>query len=58
MAELARVVISGVGLTSPNGNDLAEYRENLLACKSGVQRFEIRYVGETLAGVCDFDTLR
>jgi 3-oxoacyl-[acyl-carrier-protein] synthase II len=53
-----RIVITGVGLTAPNGNDLAEYRAALLAGKSGVTKYEIRYVGETLAGVCKFDPLR
>lgn len=53
-----RIVITGVGLTAPNGNNLKEFRENLLIGKSGVQRFETRYVGEVLAGVCDFDALR
>src|SRR5207244_3632263 len=38
-----RVVITGVGLTSPNGNSLREYRESLLAGKSGVTKYEIRY---------------
>jgi len=58
LASLPRIVITGVGLTSPNGNDLAEYRANLLAGVSGVQPYEIRYVGETLAGICDFDATR
>ncbi len=58
MADLPRVVITGLGLTSPNGNSLAEYRANLLAGRSGVTDYEIRYVGKTLAGVCDFDPLR
>ena len=53
-----RVVITGIGLTAPNGNNLKEFRENLLAGKSGVQKFETRYLGEVLAGVCDFDTLK
>ena len=53
-----RVVITGIGLTAPNGNDFKEFRENLLAGRSGVQRYEIRYVGETLAGVCNFDVQR
>ncbi len=57
MVELARVVITGVGLTSPNGNSLDEYRKNLLAGVSGVSPYEIRYFGKTLAGVCDFDPL-
>lgn len=49
-----RVVMTAVGLTSPNGNDYEGYRESLLAGRSGVQPYEIRYVGETLAGICDF----
>ena len=58
MAELPRIVITGVGLTSPNGNSLEEYRANLLAGVSGVRRKEITHLGETLAGSCDFDVLR
>jgi len=58
MAELPRVVITGLGLTSPNGDDLAAYRKNLLAGVSGVEPYEIRHVGKTLAGVCHYDTGR
>ncbi|MEM9184925.1 MAG: beta-ketoacyl-[acyl-carrier-protein] synthase family protein [Planctomycetota bacterium] len=53
-----RIVITGIGLTSPNGNTLAEYRQALLEGRSGVRPYEIRYVGETFAGVCDFDELK
>ena len=53
-----RIVITGVGLTSPNGNNLKEFRESLLTGKSGVQKFETRFMGEVLAGVCDFDALK
>ena len=53
-----RIVITGIGLTAPNGNTLADYRAALLAGKSGVRKYDIRYVGETLAGVCDFDELK
>lgn len=53
-----RIVITGVGLTSPNGNTLAEYREALLAGRSGVSPYNIRYVGDTLAGVCNFNELK
>jgi 3-oxoacyl-[acyl-carrier-protein] synthase II len=53
-----RIVITGIGLTAPNGNTLAEYRAALLNGKSGVRKYEIRYVGATLAGVCDFDELK
>ena len=53
-----RIVITGVGLTAPNGNDWATFRESLLEKRSGVQPYEIRYFGKTLAGVCDFDVKR
>ncbi|MBT5903675.1 MAG: beta-ketoacyl-[acyl-carrier-protein] synthase family protein [Opitutaceae bacterium] len=53
-----RIVITGIGLTAPNGNSLAEYRQNLLNGVSGVQPFDVRYMGKSLAGVCDFDPLR
>lgn len=49
-----RIVMTGIGLTSPVGNDLPTLRANLLAGRSGVQNYEIRYVGKTLAGICDF----
>jgi 3-oxoacyl-[acyl-carrier-protein] synthase II len=53
-----RIVITGVGLASPNGSSLTEYRAALLAGTSGVEKYNIRYVGDTLAGVCHFDDLR
>ena len=53
-----RIVLTGIGLTSPNGNNLAEFRESLLAGRSGVTAYDIRYVGPTVAGVCSFDELR
>ncbi len=56
--ERSRIVITGIGLASPNGNNLAEFRESLLAGRSGVRPYEIRYVGKTVAGVCGFDELR
>ncbi|MFN3190145.1 MAG: beta-ketoacyl-[acyl-carrier-protein] synthase family protein [Aureliella sp.] len=49
-----RIVMTAIGLTSPNGNDLESFRESLLNGKSGVKPYEIRYVGDTLAGICDF----
>jgi 3-oxoacyl-[acyl-carrier-protein] synthase II len=58
MVDLPRIVITGVGLTSPNGDSLPEFRANLLAGVSGVRHWNIRHVGDTLAGVCDFDPLR
>jgi 3-oxoacyl-[acyl-carrier-protein] synthase II len=57
-AEQYRIVITGVGLAAPNGNNLREFRDNLLAGRSGVTNYNIRYVGDTHAGVCAFDELR
>ena len=51
----SRIVITGVGLTSPNGNTLEEYRNNLLAGIAGVQIIDMRYMGKVPAGVCNFD---
>jgi 3-oxoacyl-[acyl-carrier-protein] synthase II len=53
-----RIVITGVGLTAPNGNSLPEFRDALLNGRSGVRPYDIRYVGQTLAGICDFDELK
>jgi 3-oxoacyl-[acyl-carrier-protein] synthase II len=53
-----RIVITGIGLTAPNGNNLKEFRHNLLNGVSGVQDFETRYMGKVHAGVCDFDELK
>ena len=50
-----RIVITGIGLTSPNGNTLGEFRQSLLDGKSGVVDYETRYMGAVLAGVCDFE---
>jgi 3-oxoacyl-[acyl-carrier-protein] synthase II len=58
LPERDRIVITGIGLTAPNGNNLGEFRESLLAGRSGVTPYEIRYVGSTVAGVCRFDELR
>ncbi|MEM8944177.1 MAG: beta-ketoacyl-[acyl-carrier-protein] synthase family protein [Planctomycetota bacterium] len=53
-----RIVITGIGLTAPNGDTLGDFRESLLTGKSGVDRYNIRYVGDTLAGQCHFDELK
>jgi 3-oxoacyl-[acyl-carrier-protein] synthase II len=50
-----RIVITGVGLTSPIGNNLEEMRKNLLEGKSGITLEDIRYMGKRPAGLCDFD---
>lgn len=57
-ADQERVVITGVGLTAPNGNTLADFRSSLLHGVSGVRDYNIRYVGDTYAGLCDYDPLK
>ncbi len=56
--DYSRIVITGVGLTSPIGDSLPEFRANLLAGQSGVTTFETRYMEPVLAGICRFDALR
>lgn len=58
MEDQKRIVITGIGLTSPNGNSLEEFRKNLLEGVSGIQDFETRYMPPTFAGVCDYDATR
>jgi 3-oxoacyl-[acyl-carrier-protein] synthase II len=58
MPDETRIVITGIGLTAPNGNNLTEFRQSLLAGKSGVGKIETHYMGEVIAGVCDFDPLK
>ncbi len=53
-----RIVMTGIGMTAPNGNCLTDYRQALLEGRSGVQDYEIRYVGKTHAGLCDFEETR
>jgi 3-oxoacyl-[acyl-carrier-protein] synthase II len=53
-----RIVITGVGLTAPNGNSLADFRSSLLSAVSGVEKTRLRYIGEVPAGLCSFDQLR
>ncbi|MBW8781414.1 MAG: beta-ketoacyl-[acyl-carrier-protein] synthase family protein [Verrucomicrobia bacterium] len=54
----ARIVITGVGLTAPNGNTLPEFRQNLLNGVAGIEKLTVRYMGECLAGVCHYDPLK
>ena len=53
-----RIVITGIGLTAPNGNSLAEFRQNLLTGVSGITTIEVRYMGRHPAGMCTFDPLK
>jgi 3-oxoacyl-[acyl-carrier-protein] synthase II len=49
-----RVVITGVGLTSPNGNNLEQMREALLNDRSGITHEEIRHMGKQAVGLVNF----
>lgn len=53
-----RIVITGLGLTAPNGNTPEEFRRALLEGVSGVRDYTIRYVGDTFAGLCEYDALK
>ncbi|MBC76930.1 MAG: beta-ketoacyl synthase [Halobacteriovoraceae bacterium] len=50
-----RIVITGIGLTAPNGNNLQEFRNSLLEKKSGIKMKDVRYMGDYPAGLCEFD---
>ena len=54
----SRIVITGIGLTAPNGNSLKEFRENLLGGVSGITTVDVRYMGRHPAGMCTFDPLK
>ena len=52
---MQRIVITGIGLTAPNGNNLSEFRQALLEGKSGIDHVDIRHMGKVAAGNCDFE---
>lgn len=54
----SRIVITGVGLTSPNGNSISEFRDNLLRGVANIQEIDMRYMGKVPAGVCDFEATK
>ncbi|MGB2984403.1 MAG: beta-ketoacyl synthase N-terminal-like domain-containing protein, partial [Phycisphaerae bacterium] len=58
MTDSERVVISGVGLTAPNGGTPEVFRRNLLNGVSGITVIETRFMGHVLAGVCHYDELK
>lgn len=58
MAPQQRIVITGIGLTAPNGNSLADFRHALLNGVSGLRHAEIRYMGQQVAGLCNFDEFK
>lgn len=52
-----RIVITGVGLTAPNANNLIDFRQALLNGMPNIQYIDMRYMGTVPAGVCNFDPL-
>ncbi len=57
-ADNQRIVITGVGLTSPNASNLQEFRKKLLSNQSEITTIDLRYMGPAPAGVCTFDETR
>lgn len=53
-SNLKRIVITGVGLVSPNADNLSDYRKKLLAGESNIQEIDLRYFGKAPAGICTF----
>ncbi len=51
----SRIVITGLGLTAPNGNTLPEFRQNLLNGVAKIELLDMRYIGPAPAGVCHFE---
>ncbi|CAK8719903.1 3-oxoacyl-[acyl-carrier-protein] synthase II [Candidatus Electronema halotolerans] len=55
MSDSQRIVITGVGLAAPGGaSTLAEFREQVLAGRSGISTLDLRYMGVHPAGLCEF----
>ena len=49
-----RIVITGVGLTSPNGDNLEQMRDALLNDRSGITHEEVRHMGIQAVGLVNF----
>jgi len=59
LPDSSRIVITGVGLTAPGGsNTLAEFRQQVLAGRSGITTLDLRYMDPAPAGLCDFPETR
>lgn len=50
--------MTGVGLTSPLGDDLPTFRKALIEGRAHIENIEMRYMGTVHAGVCHFDAKR
>ena len=49
-----RVVITGVGLASPNADNLQDFRHKVINGISEIQETDFRYFGSAAAGLCTF----
>ncbi len=58
LSESNRIVITGVGLASPNASNLAEFREKVLAGESNITEIDLRYFGKSAAGICSIEETR
>ncbi|MCI5131205.1 MAG: beta-ketoacyl-[acyl-carrier-protein] synthase family protein [Candidatus Electrothrix sp. EH2] len=55
LPDAQRIVITGVGLTAPGGsNTLTDFREQVLAGRSGISTIDLRYMDSYPAGICAF----
>jgi len=50
-----RIVITGIGLITPIGNNLPQIRKSLIDKCSGVTSLEVKRIGKQFAGCCDYD---
>lgn len=50
----SRIVITGIGLVSPNADNLFDFRSKLIHGISEITEIDLRYFGKAPAGVCTF----
>jgi len=55
LSDNQRIVITGVGLVSPNASNLMEFRQKVLDGQSEIKRIDLRYFGSAPAGICSFE---
>lgn len=52
ISDESRIVITGIGLTSPCGNSIEELRQNILNGMTGINSVDVPYMGKRPAGRC------
>lgn len=55
IADNQRIVITGIGLVSPNADNLSQFRQKVLKGESNIQEIDLRYFGKAPAGICSFE---